>query len=152
MDDARMTRLRDEPYTDMPTHNVLTGLKLAADARLAAERADWSFSQVFDAMHEARGKNQVVEIEITSDITIVLSVLDQDFCILRMGPAGVIWSANCTRDYGGATLALNDHTHRGPVKTHRIHVSGDQHTFERDVMIIKVTGADQPDYSHVEPV
>ncbi len=147
-----MTRLRDEPYTDQPTHDVLTGVKLAADARLAAERTDWSGARWFDYLQEIRGKNQVVDIEITSDVTITLSVLDQDFCILRQGPAGVIWSANCTRDVAREFRMMDDHTRREKAPTHRILVSGDKHTFERDCMLIKVTGNDVPDYSHVPPV
>ena len=149
-----MTRLREEPYTDMPTHNVLTGVKLAADARVAAERTNWSGVQWFDALQAVKGQTQVVDIEITSDVTITLSVLDENFCILRQGPAGVIWSANCTRDYGPALRSLDDPTRSREerIRTHRIHVSGDQHTFERDCMLIKVVGADVPDYSHVAPV
>lgn len=136
-----MTRLREQPYEDMPTHNVLTGVKAAADARLAASRKDWSGGQWFDAIQAARAYTQVVDIEITSDVVITLNVLDHDFCILRQGPAGVIWSANCTRIWDG------------PIdRTHRIVVSGDQHLFERDLMLIKVTGNDVPDYSHVPPV
>ena len=147
-----MTRLREQPYDDQPTHDVLTGVWEAARARVGARRVGWSITQHMEADQRGEGTNDIVEdIEIMSDLTITISVLDQDFVILRQGPQGVIWSATCTRDYEPALRALHDPTQSGH-RTHRIRVNGDQHTFERDCMLIKVTGADQPDYSHVPPV
>lgn len=140
-----MTRLRDEPYDDRPTHDVLTGVWWAAIARVGARRVGWSITQYMEADRRGEGTNNIVEdIEIGAGVVITLSVLEQNFCILRQGPKGVIWSANCTR------IFVLDKNSPDYGRSHRINVSGDQSAFERDVMLIKVSEADQPDWSHVE--
>lgn len=150
-----MTRLRDEPYDDRPTHDVLTGVWEAARARVGARRVGWSITQHMEADRRGEGTDDIVEdIEIMSDLTITISVLQQDFCILRQGPAGVVWSATCTRTYDGIYADGQRRDKNDPEygRTHYIRVSGDKAAFERDCMMIKVVGANVPDYSHVAPV
>lgn len=139
-----MTRLRDEPYTDMPTHDVLVGVMRA----VAAEARKGKHGDV-------AAENTVAEINVTTDVVVSVSLHGGNAVILRQGPSGLVWLARVDHDHQATLASINGNKdewqRNNPDRmlnmcdffVFQISVDGDRWAFERDVMLLKVTGADQ---------
>lgn len=139
-----MNRMKQELYTDQPTHDVLVGVMRA----VAAEARKGKHGDV-------AAENTVAEINVTTDVVVSVSLHGGNAVILRQSPTGLVWLARVDQDHQATTAAINlnkDEWHRNnPDRmldmrdffVYQISVDGDRWAFERDVMLLKVTGADQ---------
>lgn len=135
-----MTRMKQELYTDQPTHDVLVGVMRA----VAAEARKGKYGDV-------AAENTVAEINVTTDLVVTVSLHGGNAVILRQGPSGLVWLARVDEDHQATLASINGNKdewqRNNPDRmlnfVFQISVDGDRWAFERDVMLLKVTGADQ---------